>query len=357
MATMREVAAHAGVSPKTVSRVLNDDPHVLPATRAHVEQSMRELDYVPNAMATTFRSGRSPVVGVAVPDIVDPFFAAIVNAVEERALAEDLSTLVTSLGHDPARERPVLESMLRRQLSGLVVAPTTNDHAYLESWAARIPIAFVDRAPGHLTADAFTQDDRGGAREATAHLIAHGHRRIGFLGDALSAPTIAERLEGYREALAAAGLPYDPALVALGAATRPGAASALARLRAPAAGSDAGAGAGSGAGAWARAGAGAGPGAGATAVFSSDARCTMAVAPAVTAHPIALTAFGDFPLADTLTPSITVMAQDPAALGRLAAARLFERAAHPHRSLPRRTVLPVTLVERDSCRIPAPHSA
>ncbi|WP_440709014.1 LacI family DNA-binding transcriptional regulator [Herbiconiux sp. YIM B11900] len=347
MATMREVAAHAGVSPKTVSRVLNDDPHVLPATRAHVERSMRELDYVPNAMATTFRSGRSPVVGVAVPDLVDPFFAAIVNAVEERALAEDLSTLVTSLGHDPAREQPVLESMLRRQLSGLVVAPTTNDHAYLEAWAARIPIAFVDRAPGNLTADAFTQDDRGGAREATAHLIGHGHRRIGFLGDALSAPTIAERLEGYREALAAAGLPYDPALVALGAATRPGAASALARLRAPAAGSEA----------LADARPGDGPGAGATAVFSSDARCTMAVAPAVTAHPIALTAFGDFPLADTLTPSITVMAQDPAALGRLAAARLFERAAHPHRRLPRRTVLPVTLVERDSCRIPAPHPA
>jgi LacI family transcriptional regulator len=331
MATMREVAAHAGVSPKTVSRVLNDDPHVLPATRAHVEQSMRELDYVPNAMATTFRSGRSPVVGVAVPDLVDPFFAAIVNAVEERALAEDLSTLVTSLGHDPAREQPVLESMLRRQLSGLVVAPTTNDHAYLEAWSARIPIAFVDRAPGNLTADAFTQDDRGGAREAAAHLIEHGHRRIGFLGDALSAPTIAERLEGYREALAAAGLPYDPALVALGATTRPGAASALARLR--------------------------GPDAGATAVFSSDARCTMAVVPAVTAHPIALTAFGDFPLADTLTPSITVMAQDPAALGRLAAARLFERAAHPQRSLPRRTVLPVALIERDSCRIPVPHPA
>ncbi|MCS5713636.1 LacI family transcriptional regulator [Herbiconiux sp. CPCC 205716] len=325
MATMREVAAAAGVSPKTVSRVLNDDPHVSPATRERVEASMRELAYVPNALATTFRSGRSPVIGVAVPDLIDPFFAAIVTAVEEEALAHDLSTLVTSLGHDPSRERTVLESVLRRQLSGLVVAPTTNDHAYLEAWAARIPIAFVDRAPGRLEADAFLQDDHGGARDATAHLIAHGHRRIGFLGDSLAAPTIAERLEGYREALAAAGLPFDDDLVALDAATRPGAAEALRRLRAPD-----------------RA---------VTAVFSSDARCTMAAVPTVTAHPIALTAFGDFPLADSLTPAITVMAQNPAALGRLAAARLVERAAHPTRTLPRRTVLPVTLVERASCRV------
>jgi LacI family transcriptional regulator len=329
MATMRDVAAAAGVSAKTVSRVLNDDPHVLPATRERVEASMRELDYVPNPLAMTFRSGRSPVVGVAVPDIVDPFFAAIVHAVEEAALAEDLSTVVTSLGHDPAREPSALESVLRRQLSGLVVAPTGTDHRYLEPWAARIPIAFVDRAPGRLVADAFLQDDRGGAREATLHLIGHGHSRIGFLGDDVTAPTIAARLAGYRDALAEAGLPFDPSLVALGAATRPSAATALARLRDP-------------------------EGTGATAVFSSDARCTMAVAPAVTANPIALTAFGDFPLADTLTPSITVMAQDPSALGRLAAARLFERAAHPSRRLRRRTVLPVTLVERASCRIPPP---
>ncbi|QJU53109.1 LacI family DNA-binding transcriptional regulator [Herbiconiux sp. KACC 21604] len=325
MATMRDVAAAAGVSLKTVSRVQNDDPHVLPATRMRVEATMRELGYVPNALATTFRSGRSPVVGVAVPDIVDPFFAAIVNAVEEAALTEDLSTVVTSLGHDPARERQALESVLRRQLSGLVVAPTTTDHAYLKPWAERIPIAFVDRAPGRLVADSFTQDDRGGARLATAHLIGHGHRRIGFLGDSLALPTVAERLEGYREALDAASLSYDPSLVMLGAATRPGAAEALKRLRAPALG--------------------------VTAVFSSDARCTMAAVPTLTADPIALTAFGDFPLADSLTPSITVIAQDPAELGRLAAARLFERSAHPSRRLRRRTVLPVTLVERESCRV------
>jgi len=328
MATMREVATAAGVSPKTVSRVLNDDPHVSPQTRQRVEESMQELAYVPNALAMTFRSGRSPVVGVAVPDIVDPFFAAIVNAVEERALAEDLSTLVISLGHDPAREQAVLESVLRRQLSGLVVAPTTTDHAYLKPWAERIPIAFVDRAPGMLVADTFIHDDRGGAHSATAHLIAHGHTRIGFLAESPTTPTIAERLEGYRSALAEAGIPFDPALLHFGATTRPVAEAALAALAS---------------------GAGAAAGA-ATAVFSADARCTMAAVPALKAHPLALVGFGDFPLADVLTPSITVVAHDPAALGRLAAERLVQRAAHPERRLRRRTVLPVTLLERDSCR-------
>ena len=82
MATMRDIAARAGVSAKTVSRVFNDDPHVLPETRARVEAVMREMNYVPNALATTFRSGRSSVIGVAVPvpDIVDPFFAGIARA-------------------------------------------------------------------------------------------------------------------------------------------------------------------------------------------------------------------------------------------------------------------------------------
>jgi len=98
MTTMREVAAAAGVSAKTVSRVFNDDPHVTPETRARVEVALRQLNYVPNAVATTFRTGRSPVVGIAVPDIVDPFFAAIAKSVGRLATQHGMSTVVTSLG-------------------------------------------------------------------------------------------------------------------------------------------------------------------------------------------------------------------------------------------------------------------
>ncbi|MGK9148975.1 LacI family transcriptional regulator [Plantibacter flavus] len=335
MATMRDIAAAAGVSAKTVSRVFNDDPHVRPETRSRIEAIMRELDYVPNTLATSFRSGRPSVIGVAVPDIVDPFFAQIARAVERTAREHDMSTLVTSLGDEPARERAVLEPMLRRQLSGLVVAPIGDDQSSFAAWASRTPFVFVDRAPGRLVADSFTQDDFGGAFAATTHLVEHGHRRIAFVGDQLSLPTTAARLRGYRAALAEAGIPEDERLVALQAGSPTGAAVALASVTGPELGAR-----------------GEGP---ATAVFSSNAVCTMALLPALPGHALRLVAFGDFPLAGLLRPSVTVIAQDPEALGRLAAERIMDRIEHPGRRFRRSTVLPVTLVERDSCRsLPRP---
>lgn len=321
MATMRQIAAAAGVSAKTVSRVFNDDPHVLPATRERVESIMRELDYVPNSLATAFRSGRPSVIGVAVPDIVDPFFAEIARAVERTARDHDMSTLVTSLGDDPGRERAVLEPMLRRQLAGVVLAPISDDQSSLAAWASRTPFVFVDRAPGGLAADAFTQDDFGGAFAATTHLVEHGHRRIAFVGDQLALPTTAERLRGYRASLTEAGLAADEELVALGAATREGAARALAAIDSRA-----------------------------TALFSSNAVCTMALLPALAEQPLPLVAFGDFPLAELLRPSVSVITQDPEALGRLAAERIIDRLDRPDGRYRRSTVLPVHLVERDSCR-------
>ena len=85
MSTMRDAAAVAKVSAKTVSRVFNNDPHVLPETRERVEAALRELNYVPNALATTLRAGRYPAIGIAVPDLVDPFFAALAKAVGQLA--------------------------------------------------------------------------------------------------------------------------------------------------------------------------------------------------------------------------------------------------------------------------------
>jgi LacI family transcriptional regulator len=322
--TMREVAAAAGVSAKTVSRVFNSDPQVHPDTRERVERSIRDLGYMPNALATTFRSGRSSVIGIAVPDISDPFFASLVRSVQETVLERDMPTLVTSLGDDPARERAILESMLGRQLSGLVVAPITADQSHLTAWASRTPLVFVDRAPGGLAADSFTQEDVEGARLATRHLLGHGHTRIAFLGDTEALPTTGARLRGYREALAEAGIGDAGGLHALGITTRAEAEAALERLRQldrpP------------------------------TAVFSSNARCTMALLPTLSGTPFSLVAFGDFPLADLVHPSITVVAQDPVELGRLAATRILDRIAHPGRRFRRRTVLPVRLIERASCR-------
>lgn len=323
MTGMREVAALARVSAKTVSRVYNNDSHVAPATRERVEAALRELNYVPNTLATTFRAGRAPVIGIAVPDLVDPFFGSIAKSVADLAMTHGMSIVVTNLGEDPARERDIVESLLRQSLTGLILAPIGHDQSYLKAWTSRTPVVFVDRAPQHVSADSFVEDDHAGAYLATEHLIEHGHTLIAFLGDTIEIPTSRHRYAGYRAALADHGIEVAVDLVALGASDRTGAAAALARLETAAVRP--------------------------TALFSSNARCTMALVPALAGTDLAVAAFGDFPMADMLTPAITVIDQDPVLLGQLAGQRIIDRAFQPGRRYRRRNVLPVTLISRESC--------
>ncbi len=327
MPTMRDVADAAGVSAKTVSRVFNNDPHVTPETRARVEHAMRDMNYVPNGLATTFRAGRTNVIAVAVPDIIDPFFAAIAHEVEVVAATRGCSTLVTSLGDDPDREREILESVLSRQLSGLIIAPIATDHAWLERWRAHTPLVFVDRLPENITADSFTEDDIEGARMATSHLIERGHTRIAFVGDDLHGPSTGRRLDGYRAALQDAGLQFDPALVTVSVSDRASASDLVDKLwqlrPRP------------------------------TATFTANARVSMAVYPALRRHRSAIVGFGDFPMADALTPPLSVVAQDPSTLGSLAATRVLDRLETPQRRFRTKKVLPLHLIDRGSSEPPA----
>jgi LacI family transcriptional regulator len=331
MATMREVAARAGVSPKTVSRVFNDDPHVLPATRQLVERAMFDLNYVPNALATTFRSGRTAAIGVAVPDVVDPFFASIARAIDDVAATHGMSTLVTSLGENPAVERGIVERLLSRQLTGLIIAPVSTDQKWLRRWQEHTPIVFVDRRPQNVRADSFTDNDEGGGFAATAHLIAKGHRRIAYVGRDPLLVTESDRHVGYRRALAEHGIPYDDRLVIEHITERHAAAVAVAQLNAlpdpP------------------------------TAIFSANARTSMPLTAALRNSPLAVVGFGDFPMADLLTPSLTIMDQNPARLGQLAAQRIYDRLAFPGRRFARSTVLDVVLVERESTEAALPDPA
>lgn len=334
MVTMRDVALRAGVSAKTVSRVFNDDEHVSEPTRERVQEAMRDLGYVPNTLAQTFRTGRVAAIGVAVPDIGDPFFAAVTRSIEEVAAEHASAVVVTSLGTDPERERSGLEALLRRQISGLVATPTSRDQRYLEPWLARTPIVFIDRTPEGVRADSFVEGDLEAARQATAHLVGHGHRRIAFLGDDVRIPTTANRLQGYRDALSSLASPpihADPALEVLTGWPTDRAEAELARLLAlpepP------------------------------TALFSSNARITQEV---VTAQhrmgrtDVAVVSFGDLPLAAALQPGLTVVDQNPDELGRRAAERVFARLADPERRFRRTTVLPVRLVARGSGELRAP---
>ena len=122
MSTMRDVAHRAGVSAKTVSRVMNNDRYVSDDVRARVLRAVEELQYVPNAMAKSFRAGQDTAIGVAVPTL-NLFFGQVVQAVERIARARGVAMYLTCLGDDPDAEQPVLETVLSRHMVGLIVAP------------------------------------------------------------------------------------------------------------------------------------------------------------------------------------------------------------------------------------------
>jgi LacI family transcriptional regulator len=326
MSTMRQVADRAGVSAKSVSRVINNDRYVSADVRRRVEQAIAELNYVPNELARTFRSGRDAAIGVAIPDLSDPFFARLTREIEQIARSRGLAVLITSLGQDGAEEQSRVEALLRRQLVGLITTPVSADQSYLKPWQGRIAIVFIDRPPTGVVADSVVEDDHGGARAATEHLIGHGHRRIAFIGDTIATATTARRFKGYRDALRHAGIAEDPGLIRLGPATGAEAGAAAVDLMA----------------------AETPP----TAVFSSNAWSTIGIIPALrfAGHQsVPLVSFGDFPLAEAIQPAPTVVDQDPASVGRAAATRLLDRIEHPRRRFKRQIVLPVPLITRESC--------
>jgi LacI family transcriptional regulator len=209
-------------------------------------------------------------------------------------------------------------------LYGLIVVPSGRRHANLvPEIASGLPVVFVDRPPGDVVADTVLVDNLAGAATAVAHLAQHGHRRIAFLGDAPDVFTAGERLRGFREGCAHAGIPYDERLVAMGPHTATGMPDVLARLLG-----------------------GASP---ATAVVTGNNRITVLLLRALAGNPArpALVGFDDFELADLLDPPVSVVALDPGLLGQAAAELLFARLAGDT-SPPRRVVLPVRLVPRGS---------
>ena len=320
MSTMREVAALAGVSGKTVSRVINGDRYVSTDVRERVERAIAELRYVPNMLSQTFRHGRDTAIGVAVPSIADAFFAAVVHAISEQARARSTPVLITNLGIDAAEEQAAVEALLRRHVAGLIIAPVSADQSYLRAWRESTELVFVDRPPGRIAADSVIEDDDGGASVAVSHLIRSGHRRIAFVGDGSAVVTTGRRLDGYRAAHATAGIDVDDALVQLLDQTGRDVLRSLDDLltsKDPP-----------------------------TAIFSSNAQLSVAVVPELHRRrrtDVVVVSFGDFPMASALSPAVTVIDQDPALLGRTAADRLFDRIDRPGVRRKRQIVLPVEL--------------
>jgi LacI family transcriptional regulator len=324
---LRDVAHGAGVSLRTASRVLNDDPRVAEATRARVRSVMKELRYTPDLVARSLRAGTDATIGLVVESIADPFFSELVAAVESATYDDGKSVLVASHHGDPDRERRTVEQMLERRVSGLLIVATGGDHSWLSGASA--PFVLVDRPAEGIEADVVGVDDRAAAYDAVAHLISHGHREIAYVGDFPQVATSAARLVGYRDAMASHGLEVPEELVRACCPTSQAASDSMAALltghRRP------------------------------TAVLSAATRCSLGVVPALHEHgrtDVALVGFGDFAMANMLVPAVTVMNHSPVAVGLAAAARLGRRIAEP--SLAARSIhVAVGLVERGSGEIPA----
>jgi LacI family transcriptional regulator len=326
--TIRDVAALAGVGTKTVSRVINNEPNVSTALRERVADAIARLDYHPDLNAGNLKRAdrKTRTLGLVVGSVANPFSGAVFRGVEDVAMERGFAVIASSLDDDPGREELIARKMLARRVDALIATTVGGDHGVLLLEQRRgTPIVFVDRVPPAIDADVVLCDNREGAAQAAAQLVAHGHRRIAYLGDTASLWTARERKEGFVAALGASGIPSRDVTVVEDLRDEELAYQAVMRLftdgRRP------------------------------TALFTSQNLVTIGALRALRdlglRRSVAHIGFDDVPLGDLLDPGVTVIAQHPYEIGRVAAETAFARLAGDA-GPPRRVVVPTSFVPRGS---------
>ena len=332
--TMRHVAALAGVGIKTVSRVINDEAGVSEVTRQKVLDAIAQLNYQLDVTADSLRrAGRRTLsVGLLLPSVSNPFSGEIHRAMEDALGARGIAVFAASLDDDPKREQAIIAAFLGRRVDGLVLTPIAKNQAYMIPEHSRnLPMVFIDREPVGVEADAVVTDNAVGAGKAAAHLLAHGHTKLAYLGDRTDIQTARERRRGFLEEVARAGLPTSalPVIDELHdeEAARRAALELLNSEDPP------------------------------TAIFSSQNLVTFGTMRALKelgAHKrVALIGFDDFTLADMMDPGVTVIAQHPERIGVKSAERLLARIDGDDQT-PRTYIVPSELIQRGSGEIRPP---
>ena len=320
---MKDVAEEAGVSLKTVSRVVNSEAGVGNGTGQRVSAAIERLGFRRNDVARSLRAASS-TLGLIIEDVANPFYSTIARAVEDVARREGYVVIASSSEESAERERELVTTLLSRQVEGLLLVPAARDHGYLRpELAMGMRVVFLDRPPGGLAADAVLIDNAGGAREGVDHLLSQGHQRIGLIGDPPGLYTLDERVAGYRSALRARGVAFDPQLLRLGAHdVDQGHASTRELLSLPEP---------------------------PTALFTANNRASIGALRALRTmnEPVALVGFDDFELAELLPVPVTVVRHDPAEMGVRAAELLFSR-LNGNADPPRTVILETELVVRGS---------
>jgi LacI family transcriptional regulator len=205
--TMKDVARLAGVSTSTVSAVINNVVPVSPNRKRQVLEAMSALNYQPDAVARSLKTGRTSVVGVVVPDLMNAFYPEVVLGIEETARKAGYGVLLCDSTEDPKNELSHLTMLSSRRVDGVVLACCSGSMAYTMTTGSRFPIVFVDRLPRMGTQFTISSDNLQAGYLATRHLIDLGHKRIAMLAGDLALSTHHERLEGFRKAMQESHLP------------------------------------------------------------------------------------------------------------------------------------------------------
>ncbi|GGS03760.1 LacI family DNA-binding transcriptional regulator [Deinococcus sedimenti] len=319
--TMQDVARLAGVSIKTVSRVVNQEPRVDPDTRARVQATIDELGFRRNEQARSLRPGQSSsLIGLVSGDLGNPFYSAIARGIEEITYGHGHLLLTASSEEQPARERQLIETYLQHNVAGLIVAPTLDAARTITPELLRgVPLVSVDRPVSDPDPfDTVLLDNRAGARRAVTRLIEDGHTRIAIIDGNPRVYTGQERTAGYLDALREAGIAPQPNLMIHGHHGARHAEQATHDLlnqdQRP------------------------------SAIFATNNRIATGVIRALHARrrTLAVASFDNFEFADVINLPLTLVSYDAMDLGRAAAKRLMQR-IQGDGGPPQRLIQPVTL--------------
>lgn len=331
---IHDVARLAGVSVATVSNVLNSARSVADSTRTRVLKAVETLGYAPHAAARSMRSRTSGLIGLIVADITNPFFTALVQSIERAASAHGDSVLLCNSDEDVEREQRHLKMLRSQRVDGIILAATGLASSGRAAGLAmlRVPVVLVDRGLAEFGLDAVTLDNRRAALDAMRHILGFGHRRIAMISGPVAVSTAAERLAGYREALAEAGLPFDAQLVHDAGFREDRAYTIACRMLAtpdrP------------------------------TAVFAANNLIAIGLMRAIAdlglrcPQDVSVVSIDDFPWANAFRPRLTTVAQPVATMGDTAVRLLRERIGGAGIDTPRQEVLAPLLIARDSCCAP-----
>jgi DNA-binding LacI/PurR family transcriptional regulator len=330
--TLKDVARLAGVSTTTVSRTLSNPQRVNSETRERVQQAAEAIGYTGNEMARSLRQKDTRTIGLIISDILNPFHAQVAGGLERYASERGYSAILCHSDEDVNKERASLELLRRHRVVGIVLEPTEGCRVEVEAIVrSGIPVVEVDRVSGATGAASVLSDNIGGAAVAARYLLSLGHRRIATIAGDQQLTSGRERLEGFRAALGSAGISVPDAWIVTGRYTDDDGYSAAQTLFSAA-------------------------GTTPTALFVANIEMTVGALQAIRElglripEDVSVISFDDARWATLITPPLTVIAQEPDALGRTAARLILDAVIRPGQPLsPTVHRLPTHLIARGSC--------